>query len=111
MSDFGSSLKALRQKKSWTLRVAEQRSGVSRQTILRAEAGEYITLDTLLKLFSIYDVTGSSKNSLMDKWVDESVKRQKARGAAAEAKTSKAARARRSKKLARTAQAVQRASA
>lgn len=79
MSKFGESLKALRQKKSWTLRSAEQRSGVSRQTILRAEAGEFITIDTLMKLFTIYDVTGASKDTLMSRWVDESVVRQKQR--------------------------------
>jgi transcriptional regulator with XRE-family HTH domain len=116
MSKFGESLKALRQKKSWTLREAQRRSGVSRQTILRAEAGEFITLDTMLKLFTIYDVTGSSKDSLMSKWVDESVVRQKGRNAMVigaakkrEERASKAARTRRTKELAR--QDVSRANA
>jgi len=78
MSLFGKELKKYRAKHGWTLREVQGRSGVSRQTVLRAEAGELISLDVLLKLFSIYDVKGKSKDKLMAHWVNESIVRARA---------------------------------
>lgn len=75
MSDFGKELLKLRTAKSWTLREVEKRSEVSRQTVLRAEEGEFISLDITLKLFSIYNLSETLKRKMMNIYVDESVKR------------------------------------
>lgn len=93
MSAFGKELLRLRVKKGWTLREVEKRAEVSRQTVLRAEEGEFISLDVVIKLLHIYDVTAMAKGKMMHQYVEETVKRARAKRSKAK-KAAKPARAR-----------------
>jgi len=69
MSTFSKKLKAVRTGKGWSLREVEKRSEVSRQTVLRAESGKFISLDVLWKLFTTYNLTGKPKDEMLQDFV------------------------------------------
>lgn len=75
MNDFGKALKVLREKQSLTLREVQARSGVSRQSVLRAEGGEFINFSMLLKLLNGYKLVGAQRGELMKLWVREQEKK------------------------------------
>ncbi len=75
MSALGAELLKQRTKAGWTLREVQKRSGVSRQTVFRAETGEFISMGVILKLVTIYNLSNTAKRSLLNQYADETIKR------------------------------------
>jgi len=73
MNKFGKTLRDVRKKMDLTLREVEKKGDVSRQTVLRAERGLFITPDTVAKLFDALRIKGTEAKELFDLYLKEHV--------------------------------------
>jgi len=76
-SKFGSALRTAREEKALTLRAVEEKTNISRQTVLRAERGLYISLDIALRLFDALGIKPSTEERLLKQYLKEHVKKAK----------------------------------
>lgn len=73
MNKFGKALREARKKKGFTLRAVEEKTDISRQTVLRAEQGHFISLELATKLFDVLTIKGTAAKELLDLYVKELV--------------------------------------
>lgn len=98
MNKFGKALREQRKKLGMTLRDVEEKSRISRQSVLRAERGLHVSLDVALRLFDALKFRGPISSTMLNLYLAEHVLNAKKRvKAAAPKKKAKAQRERPSK--------------
>lgn len=73
MNQFGQMLREERMKKGMTLRDVERRVHVSRQTVLRAERGLFVSLDVTTKLLEAFRIRGEDRMKLLELYLKQHI--------------------------------------
>lgn len=78
-SKFGKALHDARKKLGFTFRDVEEKTKLSRQTVLRAERGFFVSFDVAIRLFDVLNIKGKASDELLEQYLKEHVKKAKAK--------------------------------